>query len=94
MKLETRIKAIVTHTIEDFNNSGSYFKESNKKIIKWLASDLMNLKDIEELSTIEISLLILQKLDSLDLVNLEMITETITNSKKSDIVQIRKKECK
>lgn len=77
MKLENRVKAIVKHTIEDFNNNGYFIKESTNDTIKWLTDDLMSIDDIEDLSTIEISLFTLKRLNCLDLVNLEMITKRI-----------------
>lgn len=80
--METRINAIVSHTIEDFNNNGYFIKESTNDTIKWLSDDLMSIDNIDDLSTIEISLLTLKKLNSLDLVNLEMIIETIADDLK------------
>ena len=82
MKIENRVKAIVKHTIEDFNNNGYFIKESTNDTIKWLSDDLMNIDDIDDLSTIEISLLTLKRLNCLDLVNVEMITKTIENDEK------------
>ena len=84
MKLENRVKAIVKHTIEDFNNNGYFIKESTNDTIKWLSDDLMSIDDIDDLSTIEISLLTLKRLNCLDLVNLELITKTIENGENFD----------
>jgi hypothetical protein len=63
--------------MEDFNNSGHFIKEPRETSIKWLTDDLMSIDNVEDLSTIEISLLTLKRLNSLELVNVEMIIETI-----------------
>ena len=83
MDTETRVKKIVSLTMEDFYNSLRNTSESTEILIEWLSSDLLLLEDIEEFTTIEISLLTLKKLDSLDLVNLEMIIETIADDLKN-----------
>lgn len=83
METKTRIKAIVSHTVEDFYNSVRYTSESTETLIEWLSNDLMLVNDIEDLTTIEISLLTLKKLNSLDLVNLSFIIETITETLKN-----------
>ncbi len=83
MSIETRVKKIVSLTMEDFYSHGYSIKESTKETIKWLSDDLMNIDDIENLSTIEISLLTLKKLNSLDLVNLSFIIETIADDLKN-----------
>ena len=83
MSIETRVKKIVSLTMEDFHNSLRSTSESTETIIEWLSSDLLLLEDIEEFTTIEISLLTLEKLNCLDLVNLEMIIEKIANSLKN-----------
>jgi hypothetical protein len=57
-------------------------KESTNDTIKWLSDDLMNIDDIDDLSTIEISFLTLKRLNCLELVNVEMITKTIENDEK------------
>jgi hypothetical protein len=80
--LKKRVKAIVKHTMEDFNNNGYFMKESTNDTIKWLSDDLMNIDDIDDLSTIEISFLTLKRLNCLELVNVEMITKTIENDEK------------
>ena len=83
MSIKTRVKKIVSLTMEDFYNNEYSIKESTKETIKWLSSDLLLLEDIEEFTTIEISLLTLEKLNSLDLVNLSFIIETITDDLKN-----------
>ena len=66
MRIETRVKKIVSLTMEDFYSHGYSIKESTKETIKWLSDYLMSIDDIDDLSTIEISLLTLKKLNSLD----------------------------
>jgi hypothetical protein len=82
MELRNRIEAIVSLTMEDFNNNGYFIREPRETSIKWLTDDLMNIDNVDDLSTIEISFLTLKRLNCLDLVNVEMITETIANSEK------------
>ena len=82
METRNRIEAIISHTMEDFNNSGHFIKEPRETSIKWLTDDLMSIDNVEDLSTIEISLLTLKRLNSLDLVNLEMIIEAIADDLK------------
>jgi hypothetical protein len=79
-EIEKRVKQIVSHTIQDFYNSGSNTTESPKSLKQWLSTDLLLLEDIEEYSTIEISILTLEKLQSVDLINIEMINEVIARS--------------
>lgn len=82
MKTKLRIELIVSSTLEDFYNSFRNSSEDKETMIQWLTIDLMKLDDIEEFTTIEISLLTLKKLNCLDLVNLEFIIETIANDLK------------
>jgi predicted metalloendopeptidase len=79
METKLRIELIVSSTLEDFYNSFRSSNEDKETMIQWLSDDLMKLDDIEEFTTIEISLLTLKKLNCLDLVNLEFIIETIAN---------------
>lgn len=83
MEIETRVKKIVSLTIEDYHSFLRSNGEDKKTIIKWLSDDLMSIDDIEDLSTIEISLLTLKRLNSLDLVNLSFIIETIADDLKN-----------
>lgn len=83
MKTINRVNQIVELTMQDFNNNWCFIKEPLEKSIKWLSDDLMLINDIEDLTTIEISLLTLKKLNSLNLVNLEFIIETIADTLKS-----------
>lgn len=82
MSIETRVKKIVSLTMEDFYNSCRTTNTSTKELIQWLSSDLLLLEDIEEFTTIQISLLTLEKLKSLDLVDLSMIIEKIADNLK------------
>ena len=78
METKLRIELIVSSTLEDFYNSFRDSSEDKETMIKWLSEDLMLIEDIEDFTTIEISLLTLKKLNCLDLVNLEFIIETTT----------------
>lgn len=72
MKLQKRIKQIVTLTVQDFFDSGKSSDESKEKLISWLTDTLMQ-EDLEDRCTYEISITVLSFLNSLDLVNLEFI---------------------
>ena len=75
--LHKRIKKIVTLTIEDFYNSGKSTDESKDSLIGWLTDALMQDKNIEDLYTYEVSLKVLEMLNSLNIVNLEFIHNII-----------------
>jgi len=45
MKLETRIKDIVSLTIDDFFNNCRSTEESEETLIKWLAANLLKIED-------------------------------------------------
>ena len=83
MKLESRLKNIVSYTIDDFHSFLRSTKEDKETMIHWLTADLIKIENIDDFTVIEISLLILKKLNSLDLVNLEFIIETIADTLKS-----------
>lgn len=88
MKLETRIKNIVSLTIDDFFNNGRSTKESEETLIKWLSDDLMQIEDIEDLSVVEISLLVLQKINSLDIIDLEFIHNILLDELPTNQVEL------
>lgn len=77
MKLEKRIKRIVSLTIEDFYNSGYSTDESPESLKSWLCDALMQDESIEDAHTYEISIKVLEMLKSLDIVDLEFIHETL-----------------
>lgn len=72
MKLQKRIKRIVSLTVEDFYNSGYSTDESPESLKAWLCDALMQ-DEIEDAHTYEISLKVLEMLNSLDMVDLESI---------------------
>ena len=88
MKFQKRIKHIVTHTVQDFYNSGCSTDESPDKLEAWLCDALMQDQRIEDCSTIEISLKVLEMLNSLDIVDLEFIHETLLKRDESAQVTI------
>lgn len=73
MNISKRIKRIASLTVEDFYNSGKSTNESREELISWLLDDLLKDEFIEDCSTIEVSLKVLDMLNSLDIVNLEFI---------------------
>jgi hypothetical protein len=77
MKLQKRIKRIVSLTVEDFYNSGYSTDESPKSLNSWLCDALMQDESIEDLHTYQISILILDMLKSLDLVDLDYIHSVV-----------------
>ena len=73
MKLQKRIKQIVSLTVEDFYNSGCSTNESPESLKAWLCDALMQDESIEDAHTYEVSLKVLEMLNSLDIVDLELI---------------------
>lgn len=73
MKLQKRIKRIVSLTVEDFYNSGYSTDESPESLKSWLCDALMQDESIEDAHTYEVSLKVLEMLKSLDIVDLELI---------------------
>lgn len=77
MKLQKRIKKIVSLTVEDFYNSGYSTDESPKSLKSWLCDALMQDESIEDAHAYEISIKVLEMLKSLDIIDLEFIHETL-----------------
>jgi hypothetical protein len=73
MKLQKRIKRIVSLTVEDYLSHGYIIKESPKSLISSLSDALMQDESIEDAHTYEVSLKVLEMLNSLDIVDLELI---------------------
>ena len=88
MSIKKRINTIVELTIQDYYSHLRYTDLTTESLIELISEDLLLLEDIEDLSTIEISVLTLEQLNSLDLVNLEMIIEKIANSLKDSEYEI------
>ncbi len=88
MKLQKRIKHIVAHTVEDFYNGLRSTNESPKELKAWLCDALMQDEGIEDLHTYEVSFKVLEMLNSLDMVDLESIHETLLKRDESAQVAI------
>lgn len=88
MSIKKRINTIVELTIQDYYSHLRYTNLTTESLIELISEDLLLLEDIEDLSTIEISVLTLEQVNSLDLVNLEMIIEKIANSLKDSEYKI------
>lgn len=73
MKLSKRIKQIVSLTVEDFYNGLRSTNESPESLKAWLCDALMEDESIEDAHTYEVSLKVLEMLNSLDMVDLESI---------------------
>ena len=67
------IKQIAHLTIDDYLSFGYIVNESKESLINSIVDDLVKLEQIEDLTTIEISLLVLEKLNALEIVDLEFI---------------------
>ncbi|QFR43774.1 hypothetical protein [Sulfurimonas xiamenensis] len=80
MKLSKRIESIVSLTVEDFYNSGKSTNESKKSLISWVSDALLQDEGIEDLYTYQISILILDKLKSLDIVDIGFIMELMASN--------------
>ena len=79
MSIKKRINTIVELTIQDYYSHLRYTDLTTESLIELISEDL---------STIEISVLTLEQVNSLDLVNLEMIIEKIANSLKDSEYEI------
>lgn len=77
MKLQKRIKRIVSLTVEDFYSHGYNTNESPESLKSWLCNALNTYEGLEDYTTIEISLQVLKLLKSLDIVDLEYIHNVI-----------------
>ncbi|MDQ1339032.1 MAG: hypothetical protein QG567_181 [Campylobacterota bacterium] len=77
MKLSKRIKHIVALTVDDFYNSGKSTNENKESLIHWLVDDMLKIENIEDLYTYEISIKVLDKLKSLDIVDLGFIHDIV-----------------
>ena len=77
MKLQKRIKQIVSLTVEDFYNGLRGSSESPENLKAWLCDALMQDESIEDAHTYEVSLKVLEMLNSLDMVDLEFIHKTL-----------------
>lgn len=84
MNLHKRIKQIVALTIEDFYSNGYSTDGTPQSLKSWLIDDISKMDGIEELNTYQISIIVLDKLKSLDLVDLEFIHNTIFEDAKED----------
>lgn len=73
MKLQKRINQIVSLTLQDFYNGLRGTNESPKSLKAWLCDALMQDESIEDAHTYEVSLKVLEMLNSLDMVDLESI---------------------
>lgn len=83
MKLSKRIKHIVTLTVDDFYSSGKSTSESKESLISWLCDDMLKIENIENLYTYEINMLILEKLKSLDIIDISFIVDLLCKNMKS-----------
>jgi len=83
MKLHKRIKQIVSLTIDDFYSSGKSTSESKESLISWLCDDMLKIENIEDLYTYEINMLILEKLKSLDIIDISFIVDLLCKNMKS-----------
>jgi hypothetical protein len=80
MELKQRVKRIVSLTVEDFYNSGCSTNESSKSLKSWLVGEMLTVESIEDLYTYQISILILDKLKSLDIVDIGFIMELMASN--------------
>ncbi len=77
------IKQIAHLTIDDYLSFGYIVNESKESLINSIVDDLVKLEQIEDLTTIEISLLVLEKLNALEIVDLEFIHNILLDDDKS-----------
>lgn len=89
MKLEKRIKRIVSLTIEDFYNSGKSSSESKESLNSWLCDELSTISNIEDYYTYEMSIKVLDMLKSLDLVDVGFIMELMADDVEPSEISIK-----
>ena len=75
MEVTKRINQIVNLTVDDFLNTGHTTNEPIESLLTWLNDELLQIELIEDYNTYQVSILILDKLQSLDIVDLEFIHE-------------------
>lgn len=73
MRLETRIKRIVSLTADDFYNQGYSTNETPKELKIWLYDALMQDVGIEDAPTYAIALKVYEMLHIVDVIDLELI---------------------
>ena len=78
------IKQIAHLTIDDYLSFGYIVNESKESLINSIVDDLVKLEQIEDLTTIEISLLVLEKLNALEIVDLEFIHNILLDDAPAD----------
>ena len=89
-QLQKRIKKVVSLTVEDFYSHGYSTDESPKHLKEWLFNALDTYEGLEDYTTIDLSLQVLELLKSLDIVDLEYIHnvlfEDMTQSSEISII--------
>jgi len=73
IKLHKRIGRIVTLTVDDLLNHGISFSCTHKEMIQTITDELMGIELIGDYATAEISLMALQKLQSLHIINSDLV---------------------
>lgn len=81
MKIHKRIKQIVSLTLDDFYSSGYSSSENAQSLKSWLVEDILKIDGVEDLHTYQISILILDKLKSLGIVDLSFIIDLVYSTK-------------
>jgi hypothetical protein len=72
-ELQKRVKRIVNYTLEDFHGNGFSTNESEKSLSDWVQKAMLETSGIDDMNVYEISLRVLEMLNSLDMVDLDLI---------------------
>ena len=80
-QLQKRIKHIVKYTLEDWYAYGYHTNESEKSLTEWVQKEILSLSGIDDMNTYEVSLKVLEMLNSLDIVDLEFIHSLLFTDK-------------
>lgn len=84
-----RVKSIVKYTLEDFHGNGYSTNESDKELTKWVVKELLSTSGIDDMNTYEISLKVLEMLNSLDIVDLGFIVELMADDVEPSEISIK-----
>ena len=79
MKLQKRIKKIVSLTVEDFYNYGFSTSDTDKGLKSWLCSELAKDEKIEDLYTYEITIKVLKMLHALEIIDVGSLINMVND---------------
>lgn len=78
-----RVKNIVDLVVTDFNNSGKSVNKSREEFVCELVDELLINIETDEFSTIELYILVLKNLESLETIDIDFVVEHLPMIKKA-----------